>query len=55
MEASISNADDTACIADSKEKLLLLIELLVQASEEKELKLNASKTTVMLPQVDIFK
>ena len=44
----IRYADDTALIADSEEKLLLLIERLVEASEQKGLKLNASKTKVMV-------
>ena len=45
---SIRNADDTALIADSKEKLQLIIERLVEASEQKGLKLNASKTKVIV-------
>ena len=40
--------DGTALIADSKENLQILIERLVEASEEKGLKLNASKTKVMV-------
>ena len=45
---SIRYADDTALIADSEDKLQLLIERLVGASEQKGLKLNASKTKVMV-------
>ena len=44
----IRYADDTALIADSREKLQVLIQRLVGASEHKGLKLNASKTKVMV-------
>ena len=41
-------ADDTGLIADSKKKLHLLIYLLLETSEQKGLKLSASKTKVMV-------
>ena len=41
-------ADDTALIANSREKLQLFIERLVEASERNGLKLNASKSKVMI-------
>ena len=45
---NIRYADDTVLIADSEEKLQILVEALVQSSEERGLKLNISKTKVMV-------
>ena len=45
---NIRYADDTVLIADSEEKLKSLIQALVQSSGEKGLKLNISKTKVMV-------
>ena len=50
-EKNINNvryADDTALIADSEEKLQTLVQSLVRASGERGLKLNVSKTKVMV-------
>ena len=45
---NIRYADDTALIADSEEKLKSLVQALVRASEERGLRLNVSKTKVMV-------
>ena len=45
---NVRYADDTALVADSEEKLDILIKTLVQSSENRGLKLNTSKTKVML-------
>ena len=45
---NIRYADDTVLIADSAEKLQTLIRALVQSSEQRGLKLNISKTKVMV-------
>ena len=45
---NIRYADDTALIADSKEKLQDLVHCLVRVSGERGLKLNVSKTKVMV-------
>ena len=45
---NIRYADDTVLIADSEEKLQTLVQALVQSSQERGLKLNISKTKVMV-------
>ena len=45
---NIRYADDTVLIADSEEKLQALVQSLIRASEERGLKLNVSKTKVMV-------
>ena len=45
---NIRYADDTVLIADSEQKLQNLVQTLVQSSEERGLKLNISKTKVMV-------
>ena len=50
-ERNIKNlryANDTAVVADSEEKLKCLVQTLVQASEERGLRLNISKSKVMV-------
>jgi len=45
---NVRYADDTALIADSEENLQTLIQSLVRASGERGLKLNVSKTKLMV-------
>ena len=45
---NLSYADDTALVADSEVKLECLLQALVQASKERGLRLNISKTKVMV-------